>query len=135
MIDEILPWRDWISVFWPFNTLNIRRFVDKSFVPANQWTSVLYSRLSDFRFWTWWTSQKEKQVAKSLIKYDRWDFAMERLDLRILAICLATFCRAGNPLSALWWIKSISSPVTLLYKLMSKPTSKSFVTNVYWSYL
>ena len=30
------------------NTWNIRRLVDKSFVPANQRTSVLYCRLSDF---------------------------------------------------------------------------------------
>ena len=31
------------------NASNIRRLVDESFVPANQQTSVLYCRLSDFR--------------------------------------------------------------------------------------
>ena len=30
------------------NTWNIRRLVDESFVPANQWSSVLYWRLSYF---------------------------------------------------------------------------------------
>ena len=30
------------------NTWNLKHLVDKSFVPANQRTSVLYCRLSDF---------------------------------------------------------------------------------------
>ena len=32
-----------------YNTWNIRRLVDKTFVPGTQWTSVLYWKLSDFR--------------------------------------------------------------------------------------
>ena len=31
------------------NAWNIRHLVNESFVPANQWTKVLYCRLSDFR--------------------------------------------------------------------------------------
>ena len=34
------------------NAWNIRGLVDQSFVPGNQWTSVLYCRLSDFFYWS-----------------------------------------------------------------------------------
>ena len=30
------------------NAWNIRRLVEESFIPVNQWTSILYCRLSDF---------------------------------------------------------------------------------------
>ena len=47
-------WNDFCKEFFKKlwkknNTWNIRRLVDESFVPANQQTSVLYWRLSDFK--------------------------------------------------------------------------------------
>ena len=39
------------------NTWNIKCLVDESFVPATQRSSILYSRLSDFRFQSLWLAR------------------------------------------------------------------------------
>ena len=41
--------KEFCKILWEKNTWNIRHLVDKTFVPSAQRTSVLYSRLTDFK--------------------------------------------------------------------------------------